>query len=338
MSTLTTNYNLIKPSLTDVADITAMNPNWDTIDGMLGIAKSFQTVDITSGSDLDSFTDTKFYRCKTNAIAATLSNSPTTNAFSLIILPHTNNGVCQIITEHMTSGAKQYRRNLHNGTWGAWITIATGSDLEDLEARIDSAKYDAVGQEIDKTYIKNARINGTTVTYTRGDGSTYTQTTRDTTYSVATPDAAGLMSAADKTKLDSLRVSDSKLELKSYIGTGLYGVTNPNSITFSFAPKAVVFLNYTASAGDSGSFGTVSVDGSYLFVNMDALTTNFSDGTGPYILNSHRASQFHSYAKKSADGQTLSWYVTIDSCSVEEHKIVAQLNSSGFQYTVLAVR
>lgn len=338
MSTLTTNYNLIKPSLTDVADITAMNPNWDTIDGMLGVAKSFQTVDITSGSDLNSFTDTKFYRCKTNAIAATLSNSPTTNAFSLIILPHTNNGVCQIITEYMTSGAKQYRRNLHNGTWGAWITIATGSDLEDLEARIDSAKYDAVGQEIDKTYIKNAQINGTTVTYTRGDGSTYTQTTRDTTYSVATPDAAGLMSAADKTKLDSLRVSDSKLELKSYIGTGLSGVTNPNSITFSFAPKAVVFLNYTASAGGSGSFSTGSVAASYLFVNMDALTTNFSDGTGPYILNTHSASQFHSYAKKSADGQTLSWYVTIDSCSVEEHRIVAQLNSLGFQYTVLAIR
>lgn len=35
MSTTTTNYSLIKPELTDAADITAMNPNWDTIDSKL---------------------------------------------------------------------------------------------------------------------------------------------------------------------------------------------------------------------------------------------------------------------------------------------------------------
>ena len=32
MSTKTTNYSLVKPDLTDSADITAMNGNWDTID------------------------------------------------------------------------------------------------------------------------------------------------------------------------------------------------------------------------------------------------------------------------------------------------------------------
>lgn len=35
MSTATTNYSLIKPALTDPADITAMNPNWDKIDSEL---------------------------------------------------------------------------------------------------------------------------------------------------------------------------------------------------------------------------------------------------------------------------------------------------------------
>jgi hypothetical protein len=35
MSTVTTNYKLIKPELTDAADITATNENWDTIDGKL---------------------------------------------------------------------------------------------------------------------------------------------------------------------------------------------------------------------------------------------------------------------------------------------------------------
>ena len=32
MSTTTTNYGLVKPELTDAADITAMNINWDTLD------------------------------------------------------------------------------------------------------------------------------------------------------------------------------------------------------------------------------------------------------------------------------------------------------------------
>lgn len=336
MSTLTTNYNLIKPSLTDVADITAMNPNWDTIDGMLGIAKSFQTVDITSGSDLNSFTDTKFYRCKTNAIAATLSNSPTTNAFSLIILPHTNNGVCQIITEYMTSGAKQYRRNLHNGTWGAWITIATGSDLEDLEARIDSAKYDAVGQEIDKTYIKNAQINGTTVTYTRGDGSTYTQTTRDTTYSVATPDAAGLMSAADKTKLDGIR-STKTIEVKTYYGTGRYGESNPNSLTFSFAPSYVLMISgyYSVGGGDAEP----SSGFSKLTINMGTLTTNYTNGTGFFAhmyAGGHASTTLRNCAKKSSDGKTLYWYANAG-CAVDYHSVNAQCNILGQEYTVLAI-
>lgn len=35
MSKTTTNYKLVKPELTDVADITAMNPNWDTLDAEL---------------------------------------------------------------------------------------------------------------------------------------------------------------------------------------------------------------------------------------------------------------------------------------------------------------
>lgn len=35
MATTTTNYGMFKPELTDPADITKMNPNWDTIDAEL---------------------------------------------------------------------------------------------------------------------------------------------------------------------------------------------------------------------------------------------------------------------------------------------------------------
>lgn len=40
MSTTTTNYALVKPALTDSPDITAINPNWDTIDSKIKIMEN----------------------------------------------------------------------------------------------------------------------------------------------------------------------------------------------------------------------------------------------------------------------------------------------------------
>lgn len=46
MSTTTANYKLIKPALTDPADITALNQNWDTIDSKLAdLAQSRDSID-----------------------------------------------------------------------------------------------------------------------------------------------------------------------------------------------------------------------------------------------------------------------------------------------------
>ena len=50
MSTTTTNFGLVKPELTDAADITAMNPNWDTIDEEL--VNLQETIDNFESSDL----------------------------------------------------------------------------------------------------------------------------------------------------------------------------------------------------------------------------------------------------------------------------------------------
>lgn len=51
---------------------------------------------------------------------------------------------------------------------------------------------------------KSISISGTTMTITMMDGTTHTLKTQDTTYSEATTTKAGLMSAADKTKLDGM--------------------------------------------------------------------------------------------------------------------------------------
>ena len=61
-----------------------------------------------------------------------------------------------------------------------------------------------IGQTIASTYVKSVTASGRTVTVTKGNGATSTFTTQDTTYSVATQSANGLMSSADKRKLDGL--------------------------------------------------------------------------------------------------------------------------------------
>jgi hypothetical protein len=54
--------------------------------------------------------------------------------------------------------------------------------------------------------ITGLSVNGRTITYTKGDGTTGTITTQDTntTYGVATTSTNGLMSSSDKTKLNGI--------------------------------------------------------------------------------------------------------------------------------------
>lgn len=141
MSTNTSRYNLVKPALTDTADITAMNGNWDTIDGMLGIAQTYSPIEITSGQDLNNLRGASIYKCTTNVTASSLANSPTTNAFSMVVLQSSGNSMTQIITEYMPTGAKQFRRNYYSGwdtPWGAWKEIPTKDDLAAISTKQDT--------------------------------------------------------------------------------------------------------------------------------------------------------------------------------------------------------
>lgn len=67
-------------------------------------------------------------------------------------------------------------------------TKATNADKATHASTADSATkatQDGVGQQINSTYIKSLSVNGRTITYTKGNGSTGTITTQDTntTYS-----------------------------------------------------------------------------------------------------------------------------------------------------------
>lgn len=54
------------------------------------------------------------------------------------------------------------------------------ADTATSAASATKATQDSAGQQINTTYIKNVSVSGRTITFTRGDGTTFTITTQDT--------------------------------------------------------------------------------------------------------------------------------------------------------------
>ena len=79
------------------------------------------TTAITSNQNLNSFTDPGWYYCLTNATAATLTNSPTDNAFTMFVSQHA--GINQLLIEYMAAAPHVFMRNCYNDIWGSWYEI-----------------------------------------------------------------------------------------------------------------------------------------------------------------------------------------------------------------------
>lgn len=82
-----------------------------------------------------------------------------------------------------------------------------------------------------------------------------------------------------------------RIETGSYVGTGTYGVNNPNSLTFDFAPSLLI----------------ITADQVGLLIGCGGLTASYTSVHQMALM----ASNYNSYvtnAKKSADGKTITWY------------------------------
>ena len=136
--------------------------------------------------------------------------------------------------------------------------------------------------EIQDTYIKSLSVSGKTITYTKGDGTTGTITTQDTTYSVATTSKEGLMSAADKAKLDGITESADSVSVTQTLksGTEVGKVTVNGTATTLYAPtntNTTYTLTQDASDGhkiiftpSSGTATTITIPDN----NTDTKVTN----------------------------------------------------------------
>jgi hypothetical protein len=80
-----------------------------------------------------------------------------------------------------------------------------GSDITSAVANANAATNDSVGQNIASTYVKEITANGRTVTVKRGNDTTFTFQTQDTTYPVADDQHDGLMPAGKFADLEWVR-------------------------------------------------------------------------------------------------------------------------------------
>lgn len=133
-------------------------------------------------------------------------------------------------------------------------------------------------------------------------------------------DPAG-SAAAVQSVLTPLINEKSQISAGSYVGTGTYGADNPNTLTFPFATKVVMFLGYFSGSQWMPIPGNGGPD-----VPMDVLTTAYQNNRPPYF---GLTSGGRNSGKKSSDGRSLSWFSTSDSAS--------QLNYENYIYYYIAI-
>ena len=109
-----------------------------------------------------------------------------------------------------------------------------------------------------------------------------------------------------------------QIETGGYVGTGTYGKSNPNSLTFGFEPIAILLFGMTPSISNGVPNEPSAVVPTYM---MPANNTYYYGGF-------EQASQSRGEVKKSIDGKTIAWYSTSASY---------QHNASGYHYYYIAI-
>lgn len=75
-----------------------------------------------------------------------------------------------------------------------------------------------------------------------------------------------------------------KIQTGSYTGTGTYGSSNPNSLTFNFSPKSIqfsgtnlstiIFMFFTDNPNTRGDYVYISLNGEFYFYGYDTIWGN----------------------------------------------------------------
>lgn len=220
-----------------------------------------------------------------------------------------------------------------------WFKMCEGADLTELGQRIAAIENQLLSvanlDDIDlsayatKAEVKEVSDSVDTLEINVGDlGETVNGLSEDVSGLSST--LAGVVANASQ--------QTSKVAVVSYTGAGTKpSAENPVSVTFNdFAPKVIMLLgwaikSYTSDGKEKyaqtcGRCGTY--DYSHITIFCDLLSTEYTDTAG--FISWDDFNQTIRYAKKSADGKTISWY----GASGEAYNY---FNVQGWKYFVLGV-
>lgn len=233
-----------------------------TVEGELAKKATTEWVTTQLGTKLDSsdaFTQTdadKLYLGKSaKAASATLADKAT---------------VLNTARTIAIGGAVTGTATSFNGSSNITINTTTvnGANVTGTVPAATKATQDSAGQQINTTYIKDLSVSGKVVTFTKGDGSTGTITTQDTTYTNmvgATSDVAG--------KAGLVTAPSAGAQGKYLRGDGTWQ-TPPNTDTKVSQTVSTTAGEYPILTKDSTAATTVTTGTKF----ASAITANHSTG------------------------------------------------------------
>lgn len=173
--------------------------DWSLLHSLKAINKS---VELSNDNDLNSYGSVDKCGWYYGRGANTVANKPSgVDRFGMFVMRTASGVFSQILYDNSN---KIWTRSCFKDQQSPWTALVRTTDTIAKATNATKATQDSAGQTINTTYVKSVTASGRTVTVTKGNDTTSTFTTQDTTYSVATQSANGLMSSADKRKLDGL--------------------------------------------------------------------------------------------------------------------------------------
>lgn len=128
--------------------------------------------------------------------------------------------------------------------------------------------------------------------------------------------------------------SKTEVELLTYMGTGTYGLDNPNSLSFKRRPSFVAIYAYQYMGGEyaADEYPTIIHSG-HNAVSSATFTEQYTTGSGFFGEVDSNMDVFG--GKISADGKTMYWYYDAFSDHIDSSAM--QFNRSGTKYYVLVL-
>lgn len=122
-----------------------------------------------------------------------------------------------------------------------------------------------------------------------------------------------------------------RLVLGHYTGTGTGGVDAPNQLSFDAKIKLIGITSYASPADINTQVFSINK-----IIQMDSVTTEYTEDSGFGLSRSYSSSQLYPYGKKSADEKTFFWYLVKPRDEDVTRTAAYQFNASGKNYYYFA--